>query len=205
MRRFALLCALIAALGCATVFATTAHAGCPPVQRYTVGPNGDPGSTHVPHVPAGWRVPIPYPADVLVGDHSRAVAVARLDRAARDYRQRCGGRIEVYAYSLGASAASLVVDRWQSDPRMSHDTAAYFWGNPRQRVSGGYGGIETVGLPHIAGRYTWRGQYRLGPILVRSICNAGDIICRAPRPLASNPAAAWSALVGYAVGGRHAY
>lgn len=201
MRRTALILAAIITVSLVGFMpAPEAHAGgCPPVQRYMVGGNGDPASAHVPHVPGNYRVRITYPADVFRGDYSRSVAGNKLDRAARAYRANCpGGRIEVHAYSLGSSAASLIVDRWQSQPRMARNTAAYYWGNPRQRRSGGFAGIEASGLPNVGGIYTWRGSYRLGPIPIRSTCHRNDIICHAPRPIHSNLGAAWNGLVGYA-------
>lgn len=88
MRRTALiLAALITVSLISFIPAPAAHAGgCPSVQRYTIGGTGDPGSRHVPHVPAGNRVYITYPADVMRGDYSRSVAQGKLDRAARSYR-----------------------------------------------------------------------------------------------------------------------
>lgn len=206
MKTTTLACVSVLALALTPALAAPAHAGgCPPVQRYIVGGAGDPGSTGVPHVPAGYRVHITYPADVLRGDYSRSVASSKLDRTARAYRTFCpNGRIEVYGHSLGSSAASLTIDRWQTQPRMAHNTSAVLYGNPRTRVAHGFGGIETVGLPHVPGVYTWRGQYRSGPIPIRNVCHRNDLICHAPRPLHRDLAAAWTGLQGY-LGTAHQY
>ncbi|QQM15097.1 serine hydrolase [Gordonia phage TinaLin] len=181
--------------------------GCPSFATFAVGGTGDPESTHVPRVPAGWRQNIAYPADVFAGDQSRAVARDRLSRAARGLRAACPAtHIHVVGYSLGASAASVVVDYWQRDPVMSRQTSATFVGNPRRPIGpSGWGGIETVGLPHISGVYTWAGARHGGPIPIVEVCNPGeDIICSAPAPLHRDLAGAWGALYGYGTG-RHLY
>lgn len=177
---------------------------CPPVAYFAIGGNGDPDSVNVPGIPAGaHRVNITYPANVFRGDYSRNVAIDKLDREARALRSRCPDtRIEVVGYSLGASAGSILVDRWQNDPVMNQNTAATFYGNPRQPIGpDGWGGIETVGLPHIRGVYTWHGAHQSGPIPVRDVCNPQrDIICSAPAPIHKDLRGAWDALQGYLTG-----
>ncbi|ANA86466.1 serine hydrolase [Gordonia phage OneUp] len=175
--------------------------GCPTVQRYAIGGTGDPTSSKFPNAPYP-RVNIAYPADVYRGDHSRQVAMYSLETEARIFRNHCPRtKIEVYGYSLGASAASLVIDRWQRDPVMSRNVRAYYYGNPRRRPAGGYGGIETVGLPHVPNTYTWRGARHLGPIPTTDICRFGrDIICSSPIPIHRDLAHAWNALHGYLTG-----
>ncbi|AWY03882.1 serine hydrolase [Gordonia phage Nedarya] len=177
--------------------------GCPSFASFAIGGNGDPGSAHVPGVPAGWRMNITYPADVFQGDHSRKVAGDKLNAEARKLRAACPGtRIGVYGYSLGASAGSLVVDRWQRDPVMSRNTQAVFFGNPRQPIGpDGWGGIETVGLPHVPGIYTWYGPRLYGSIPVTDVCNARrDVICSSPAPLHRDLIGAFNALHGYLTG-----
>ncbi|QDH85044.1 serine hydrolase [Gordonia phage Dardanus] len=207
MRRLSVILAgVLAATGLVfTVPAAPASAGgCPSVAHFAVGGNGDPGSRFVPHVPAGWRLNITYPADVMRGDHSRAVAFGKLDREGRHMRAVCPGtRIGVYGYSLGASAASRVVDLWQHDGRMSRNTYAVFYGNPRHPVGrDGWGGIEAAGLPHVPfGVYAWWGARQFGPIPVTDVCNPRrDFVCSSPVPLHRDLAGAWNALDGYLTG-----
>ncbi|AXQ51841.1 lysin B [Gordonia phage Catfish] len=182
----------------------TAHAGgCPAVANFAVGGNGDPGSVHVPRVPAGWRMNITYPADVMRGDHSRAVARDKLSREGRHMRAVCPRtHIRVVAYSLGASAASVVVDYWQADPRMNRNTSAIFVGNPRHPVGAdGWGGVEAAALPNIPGVYQWHGARRYGPIPVSEVCNPRrDFVCSSPTPLYRDLIGAWNALYGYLTG-----
>lgn len=177
--------------------------GCPTVANYAVGGNGDPTSTHVPRVPAGWRMNITYPADVFQGDYSRQVVRDKLTREARAMRASCPStHIRVVAYSLGAAGASQAVDAWQTSAVLSSNTSAVFVGNPRHpRGADGWGGIELAGLPNIPGIYTWTGVRRGGPIPVTEICNARkDIICSSPLPLHRDLIGAWNALYGYATG-----
>ncbi|QBP33341.1 serine hydrolase [Gordonia phage BrutonGaster] len=171
--------------------------GCPTVQRYAIGGTGDPTSTQF-HNPPYPRVNIQYPADVYRGDHSRRVAMYNLETEARIVRNHCPNtRIEVYGYSLGASAASLVIDRWQTDPVMNRNVRAYYYGNPRRPIdASGYGGIEAAGLPSIPGVYTWRGQRITGPIPVREFCGM-DIICSSSAPIHRDLVHSWRALIGY--------
>lgn len=176
---------------------------CPQVTYFAIGGNGDPESVEVPGIPGdAHRVNITYPADVFRGDYSRQVAIDKLDREARALRANCPGtRIEVVGYSLGASAGSILVDRWQSDPAMSHNTAATFYGNPRQPVVDGWGGIESLGLPNIPFVYTWHGPHKTGPIPVRNVCNPQrDIICSAPTPDRKDIRGALGSLQGYLTG-----
>ncbi|ANA85553.1 serine hydrolase [Gordonia phage Splinter] len=177
--------------------------GCPSFATFAVGGTGDPESTHTPRVPVGWRENIAYPADVFQGDKSRKIARDKLSRAARHMRAVCPAtHIHVVGYSLGASAASVVVDHWQSDPVMSRRTSATFVGNPRRPIGPtGWGGIETAGLPHIPGVYTWSGARRGGPIPVVEVCNEGrDVICSVPVPMHRNLVGAWESLYGYLTG-----
>lgn len=172
---------------------------------YAVGGYGDPQSIHVPHVPDP-HTNIHYPADVLQGDRSRQIADTQLDTLAHQLRTQCPATsIGVYGYSLGASAASLTVDRWQTDPTINHNTQATFYGNPRQPTgSDGWGGIETVGLPNIPGIYTWRGPHTTGPIPIDDVCHQRqDIICSAPTPLQRDPVGAIQAAIGYLTGGHN--
>lgn len=204
----AALVSMLAVFAAPTATATATADECPTVAYFAVGGTGDTGSRGVPHVPAGWRMNIEYPANVLKGDHSRNVAREKLNREARAMRATCPGtRIEVFGYSLGASAGSLVVDDWQADPVMNQNTAATFYGNPRHPVGpDGWGGIEAARLPNIPfGVYTWHGARRSGPIPVTDICNwREDFTCSSPTPLIRDLIGAWGALDGY-LNGRHAY
>lgn len=201
-RRFALIVVGILVGVCVTAIGASgiAHAGgCPNVQRYAVGGNGDPQSRGVPHVPWPYN-PVAYSADVFHGDASRFQARDELNSMAHSVRAACPGtRIEVYGYSLGASAASLAVDWWQSDRRMNYNTIAVLYGDPRRPPANGFGGVETTGLPNIPfGTYTWFGGHRWGPIPVTDVCHLGhDIVCDAPVPIQSNLPEAWGALNGY--------
>ncbi|AKC03028.1 serine hydrolase [Gordonia phage Gsput1] len=209
MRRvfIAALSALLAFTGVTIGVGAASASGCPSIAYFAVGGNGDPGSRYVPHVPGGWRMNITYPADVSRGDVSRNEAVRKLDREGRAMRIACPAtRIGVYAYSLGASAASRVVDYWQSNGAMSRNTFAVFYGNPRHPVGrDGWGGIEAVGLPSIPGVYSWWGARRGGPIPVTDVCNARrDFVCSSPAPLHRDLPGAWGALDGY-LGTGHTY
>ncbi|AXN53593.1 lysin B [Gordonia phage Ronaldo] len=196
--------AMIVASGLMIVGVGTASAApCPVVQRYAVGGNGDSGSTGVPGNRAN-RMNITYPADVFQGDHSRIVARDKLNREGHAMRARCPGtRIEVYAISLGASAASTVLDWWQTDGRMNYNSAAWFYGNPRNPGNAGFGGIETVGLPNLP-FYTFWGPHRWGRIPVNEVCHRNDGVCWSPRPLHRDPGAAFNGLNGY-LNGAHGY
>lgn len=199
---------VLVAIGVLAFGGGSAHAGgCPPVAYFAVGGNTDPGSRYVPHVPAGYRVNITYPADVMQGDRSRSVAFGKLDAEGRAMRAHCPGtRIGVYAYSLGASAASRVVDFWQTDGRMSPNTFAVFYGNPRHPVGrDGWGGVEAAGLPNIPGVYAWWGARRSGPIPVTDVCHPRqDFVCSTPSPIHRDLAGAWGSLQGY-LGTGHQY
>ncbi|AXQ65125.1 serine hydrolase [Gordonia phage Schmidt] len=200
-----ILAVILAAVAVLTgVAAAPARAGgCPSVAYFAIGGNGDPKSVGVPHVPAGWRMNIEYPADVFQGDRSRQIAGDKLDAEAKKLRLACRDtRIGVYGYSLGASAGSIVVDRWQTDTLMNRDTFAVFYGNPRHPIGDdGWGGIEVAGLPHIPFIYRWHGARLSGPIPVEEHCNwRRDVICSAPLPLHSNLIGAWKALEGYLTG-----
>lgn len=180
-----------------------AGGGCPDVAYFAIGGNGDPKSVKVPYVPAGYRVNIEYPADVLRGDESRRIAIEKLNYQARNFRTMCSdARIEVIGYSLGASAGSIAVDEWQLDPVMNKNVIATFYGNPRQPIGpGGWGGIETVGLPNIPFIYTWRGPTKTGPIVVNNICNEKrDFVCSTPAPIHKDLVGALGALQGYLTG-----
>lgn len=197
---------MVLGLLAAVITAPPAHAGgCPNVARYTVGGNGDPGSTHVPRVPWPYT-PITYSANVFQGDGARIEARNKLDRVAHQMRAACPGtRIEVWAYSLGASAASATVDWWQTDRRMNHNTIAYFYGDPRRPNHGGYGGIEASGIGNIPGVYTWWGPHRYGVIPVIDICHPTDGVCNVSIPWNRNLNADWAGFWGYATGGAHLY
>ncbi|QDK02664.1 serine hydrolase [Gordonia phage Phendrix] len=190
---------LVIVLGLTLVPAGQAHAApCQPVQRYAVGGNGDTASANVPGNRAN-RMNITYRADVFQGNASRVEARNKLDREAHALRARCPGtRIEVYAYSLGASAATGATDWWQTDPRMNYNIHVYLYGNPRRPLSrNGYGGIEAAGLPHLP-FYTWWGPMKMGRIPVTDRCNLGrDIVCDSPSPIHKNLGHAGAALNGY--------
>lgn len=194
---------LVFATGIIITAPQAAASGCPSTATYVVGGYGDPHSVKVPGVGAGWVSRVHYPADVFQGDYSRQVVVDVLDRRARNMRDFCANtHIRVVAFSLGASAASLVTDRWVGTP-MGVNVSALFFGNPRKPARNGWGGIETVGLPHL-GFYHWRGPHREAP-WIRNVCNERrDLVCSAPRPLTSDPVGALKAFVGYASGG-HQY
>ncbi|QLF84938.1 serine hydrolase [Gordonia phage Epsocamisio] len=204
-----IIASIIAASAAATIGAAPAQSGgCPAVAHYAIGGYQDTDSNNVPNVPAGWRMNIHYPADVLRADYSRKVAGDKLEKEARHMRATCPGtRIGIYGYSLGASAGSLVVDRWQTQPYMAQNTYAVFFGNPRHQVGpDGWGGIEAAGLPHLPGGvYTWYGPRKSGPIPVTDFCTPRrDFVCSSPVPLHKDLIGAFKSLEGYWTGG-HAY
>lgn len=193
--------AFAAAAVIATSFAacedTIAYAdGC--VTNIAIGGNGDVHSRYVPGAPAS-SIRITYPADVF-NPNSRPIA-ERQARAAAARAWARGCHVTLWAYSLGASAASTVTDTW-----IRHGTRgswkAVFSGNPRHPRHGSLIGIEAAGLPYVG--YAYRGQHLRDP-RIRNRCNPRDLICSTPAPWTSNIPRAWDHLVGYAFQNQHRY
>lgn len=176
---------------------TIAYAsGC--TQHIAVGGNTDTHSRNVPGAPR-TSIRVTYPADVF-NRASRPIA----ERQIRDVAERAwtrGCHITIWAYSLGASAASTVTDSWiRHGARGSWN--ATFYGSPRMpRHHGNLIGIEAARLPNIG--YTYRGASLRSP-RIRNICNVRDAICSMPAPWTRNVGQSADHIVGY-FGTQHRY